>query len=741
MHKEWQNHPNITLSCLIIVLLIFVSAGCTPATSKPVNTPSQPTPTSSVFLTPSETVAATPILRTISLPTESVSRVITPQSAAEVAQLARLGQGMVNGAPFYSMDGELLVIPTTIGIDFYEASSLRKLRSVSQLTDGGVTLMPIYPRLVALSPEGRFLAENLNAYIFAPNGELQEQSMQQFIYVWDITAGSVLWKRQVGWETVLADLAFSPDGQKLAVGFGAGNVQLWEAASGEDLFSFKGSELEFSPDGRLLATMPSGSGGDQFIHIYSLADGQRLGQWEGQRAVFSSQGLLAIERDGAVRLVDLDKKIALFAFNGKSVAFSVDGQSLALLDRGMIRLYRVADGSLIRTLEDNFEAISNMQFSPDGHTLAVEGDVPMCPNCLAMPQAALWHISDGTRMKLEIQEPLGLTYAPHEGHLVVWAIESIQFLSPQNASTIAVLEEYAPMVDGDAFSPDGQTVAANSGNPHLSARLWRVGNGQLEKLIEDPNNPGYGSAKVLFSPDGQILWMQGSFWHVKDGERLTQLENKLREEAPNYIPASVAFSLDGKTMAIGYLEGYLQLWDLGEEKLIRKLDGYQGEVVDLAFSSDGMTLAAVYDYPDYTIQLWKVPQGERSLSIKGTEWEQEFSQVVFSPDGQILATLSKNNGTASGDVELWRASDGERMYQLEVKDAMSLALSKDGEVIATGSNDHTVRLWKTSDGSLLKILSGHGDYVTDLAFSPSGELLASSSNDGTVILWGVHIIK
>jgi hypothetical protein len=42
-----------------------------------------------------------------------------PQSAAEVARLARLGQGMVNGAPFYSMDGELLVIPTTIGIDFY----------------------------------------------------------------------------------------------------------------------------------------------------------------------------------------------------------------------------------------------------------------------------------------------------------------------------------------------------------------------------------------------------------------------------------------------------------------------------------------------------------------------------------------------------------------------------------------------------------------------------------------------
>jgi WD40 repeat protein len=88
-------------------------------------------------------------------------------------------------------------------------------------------------------------------------------------------------------------------------------------------------------------------------------------------------------------------------------------------------------------------------------------------------------------------------------------------------------------------------------------------------------------------------------------------------------------------------------------------------------------------------------------------------------------------------VELWRAGDGERLYQLDIAGVMRVAFSKDGDTLATGCYDHTVRLWRSADGALLKTLDGHGDYVTDLAFSPSGELLASGSYDGTVILWGV----
>jgi WD40 repeat protein len=50
-------------------------------------------------------------------------------------------------------------------------------------------------------------------------------------------------------------------------------------------------------------------------------------------------------------------------------------------------------------------------------------------------------------------------------------------------------------------------------------------------------------------------------------------------------------------------------------------------------------------------------------------------------------------------AELWRAADGERLYQLEMAGVMRVAFSKDGDILATGCYDHTVRLWRAADGA------------------------------------------
>jgi len=58
-------------------------------------------------------------------------------------------------------------------------------------------------------------------------------------------------------------------------------------------------------------------------------------------------------------------------------------------------------------------------------------------------------------------------------------------------------------------------------------------------------------------------------------------------------------------------------------------------------------------------------------------------------------------------------------------------------MLASASQDGTVRLWWVADGSLLRVLEGHMDLVSSVAFSPDGALLASASRDGTVRLWRV----
>jgi len=100
----------------------------------------------------------------------------------------------------------------------------------------------------------------------------------------------------------------------------------------------------------------------------------------------------------------------------------------------------------------------------------------------------------------------------------------------------------------------------------------------------------------------------------------------------------------------------------------------------------------------------------------------EVRSIAFSPDGQTLASGSWDN-----TVRLWRAADGALLSTLKGHTdwVRSVAFSPDGQTLASGSRDNTVRLWRVADGAPLRILEGHMDAVLSVAFSPDGKTLAS----------------
>jgi dipeptidyl aminopeptidase/acylaminoacyl peptidase len=106
--------------------------------------------------------------------------------------------------------------------------------------------------------------------------------------------------------------------------------------------------------------------------------------------------------------------------------------------------------------------------------------------------------------------------------------------------------------------------------------------------------------------------------------------------------------------------------------------------------------------------------------------------VVFGPDGARLAT-----GSADHTARLWDARTGVALLEVmgHTDAVTSIVFSPDGARLATGCADHTARLWDTRTGAALLELKGHTNAVTSVAFSPDGTRLATGSDDRTAWLW------
>ena len=195
----------------------------------------------------------------------------------------------------------------------------------------------------------------------------------------------------------------------------------------------------------------------------------------------------------------------------------------------------------------------------------------------------------------------------------------------------------------------------------------------------------------------------------------------------------MTWNRSGEWLAFGASKlGQLLVWEWQSESYILKQQGHFDSINALVYSPDGQRIITTAD--DGKIKVWDTQSGFCVITF--TEHSSGVTACDFAKRGNVLFTSSLDGSVRAWDLIRYRNF---RTFTAPTRLSFSsVAVDPSGEIVCAGSLDsRDIHIWSVQTGQLLDQLSGHEGPVASLAFAPSADIIASGSWDHTVRIWSI----
>ena len=457
--------------------------------------------------------------------------------------------------------------------------------------------------------------DNVNRVVFNPKGTLLVSGGDdEKVILWDAITGEKL-HVHTAYDSEVWSLTFSPDGKTLAIGGRNSKIGLLDVKTKEystiSAGIYSTTDMSYSSDGKSLVTSSMYG-----LCLWDMEKGKTKAAFIGHEGIVTCASFNPID--------------------GSIVSGGVDGT---------VRIWNSTGGGFRDIATGFIEAVSDVEYSPDGNTFATTG---------GSYAVRLW---DATTNKLKTafggaRAPQAIAYSPDGNQIATGGLsDDVKLWDANTGEQLAVFKEHADAIESLDFSPDGKTLV--SGARDGLVVLWDLTKNEQKYIFKGHQIADrfkfYGYVDgVAFNPDGQTLVTASPevilLWNTTDKEYI-----EIKPEKP--LNQCIDIHPYGSLLAAGHYDGVF-LWHATTGKKIAKLEGHTGAVISVAFSPDARILASGGGGSDNKIILWDITTTQEIATLSGHTGGVRC--VAFSPDGNTLVSGSWDGTALIWDIAKFR---------------------------------------------------------------------------------------